>query len=403
MAFIAAFALVAVGVLVGARPAQAVTEAAPGAPCDADDLGRRQGWPESVKITPTITHFKGYYVTTGTTGQQVVQLVVSEVITVTVLRETTITVGFGLQVLTKVEASAHFSVTKQTATTNTETRTLTWNFNQPGYYGVYSGTSKVTGPMSALQCNRVAKPDGTWATEWIRRDTGTFTTWGRDQEGVIRCEDTVPENTIMRAAQIELGCAGAAAQAQAQAAHRAENARSAQAVAAHEADARAGEPQDARVMAVPSGYVCEPGYYRIVGRNGLVMDTDDGHNGEYIGWNGLSSSQQSQQWSVCSGPPDADGVPPSVLVGRGYGQCLQPTADDAGIDGVRMERSNCEAVPSRQKLYIYRDVPGSDKVGIQAAWKGAMLGQQSLTGGEFVRQYDGGMSDGSGTYRLVPV
>jgi hypothetical protein len=76
---------------------------------------------------------------------------------------------------------------------------------------------------------------------------------------------------------------------------------------------------------------------------------------------------------------------------------------DAGIDGVRIERRPLQAVPSRQRLYIYRDVPGSNQIGIQAAWQSAMLGLQSLTGGEYVRQYDAGMPDGSGTFVLTPV
>lgn len=392
MAILAALALVGAGVLAGAGPAAAITEPAPGAPCDSSDLGRRQGWPETVNITPTITHFKAYYVTAGSTGQQVVQLTYQQQITVAVLSETSISATFGFKFLTSLVAFAKFAVTNTTQSTTAEQRTLTWNFNQPGYYGVYSGMQKVSGQMSALHCLRVQKSDGTWVTEWNRRASGSYSTWGRDQEGVVRCEDEVPANTVMRAAQIELGCAGRAAQQAARAARAAEAAKPAEPKPA--ADGRVA-------AAAPSGYVCEPGYYRIFSTNGLVMDADDGHNGEYVGWVG-GISGKSQQWTVCNGPADATGMQPSVLVNRSYNACFGVTPSATATEGARIDWRSCESVPARQKLYLYRDVPGSDLIGIQLAYRGAMAGQAELVHGAPVQQYEGGMPDGSGTFHLTP-
>ena len=394
MAILAALILTSAGVVAGAGPAFAVTEAAPGAPCDSADLGRRVGWPDTVVVTPEITHFKAYYVTAGSTGTQTVQLTYQQQLTVTVLSETTINVGFnfGVSFLSKVESTTHFAVTKVTMSTTIEQRTMVWNFTQPGYYAVYTGMHKVTGQMSALQCHRVQKADGTWATEWNRRTTGTYTSWGRDQEGAIRCEDMVPANTVMRLAQTYLGCDGAAAQKAARA--------PADASAPASSSASSATKDPVSTNAVPSGYACEAGYYRIVSDNGLKMDADDDHDGEYVGW--TTGSGDSPQWRLCNGPADASGMQPSVLVNKGYGKCLGVTPNATATEGARIDWRTCEAVPARQKLYIYRDVPGSDRIGIQVAYRGAMVGQDELINGAVIRQYQAGLPDGSGTFHLVP-
>lgn len=382
---VAALVLAGSMVVAGGSPASAVTDAAPGAPCDSGDLGRRVAWQDTMTVTPQITHFKAYFLTAGSTGTQTVQLTYQQQLTVTVLQETTISTGFSVPFLTKLEASAHFALTKATMSTSIEQRTMVWNFTQPDYYGVYSGMHKVSGQASALQCHRVQKADGSWALEWNRRATGNYVTWGRDQEGVVRCEDVVPSSSVMRVAQIELGCDGAAAQ---------QAARAARAPAAPPK----AEPS-VSANAVPAGYTCEAGYYRITS-NGLYMDTDDGNNGNYVGW--TAGGDQSPQWRLCNGPADATGFSPSVLVNRGYGGCFGVTPSATTTDGARIDWRGCEATPLRQKLYIYRDVPGSDLIGIQVAYRGAMVGQDELVDGAWIKQYEGGMPDGSGTFHLVP-
>lgn len=385
-AIVVSLALVGVGVLTGSGPASAVTEASPGAPCDSSDLGRRQGWVDTTTVTPTITHFKGFFVTAGSTGQQIVQMTYQQQLTVTVMNETTISVGFGFKFLTKLDASAKFSVTKVTQSTTTEVRTLTWNFNQPGYYGVYSGVHKVSGQMTALQCHRVQKPDGTWATEWQRRAVGSYTTWGRDQEGVVRCEDQVPANSIMRTAQIELGCDGAAAQLAARAART-------------EQDPKPAEsPAGPTAAAVPTAYTCDPGYYYIQSTNGMYMIADDS---PYMFWWTSPTRFGEALWQVCHGPVDSTGMQPSVLVSKTWNACLGAAPGATTTEGAAINWSTCEAVPQRQKLYLYRDVPGSNLIGIQLAYRGGMLGQNELAAGSVVRQSEGGMPDGSGTFRIV--
>jgi hypothetical protein len=374
-----------------AAPARAVTTPVIGQPCDREDLGRRAGIAETAQVTPTITHFKAYYVTDGTTGFQQVQLTHTETIVVTVGANASITASFGNATLGTVGGTVGFSVQKATTTTDTEVRTLQWNFNQPGYYGVYSGTHKVRGTYGSINCTRVGS-----SLQWVRRPGSEYTTFGRDEEGVVRCEETVPGNSLRRAAQRELGCEGEAARQQAIAGHKAENARSA-AVAAGSSDV-----DGPTTTAAPAGYTCETTNYRITAYNGLVMDVSDTDEGAPITWNGWDDDEGSQYWQVCAGP-DTDGVPPVVLQNVGTGTCIQPQRRLVAVEGTEIRHYACEATPKAQKFFIYRDVAGSNSVGIQAAERGAMLGSEITEDGEAVRQYEAGLPDGTGTFELIPI
>jgi hypothetical protein len=82
---------------------------------------------------------------------------------------------------------------------------------------------------------------------------------------------------------------------------------------------------------------------------------------------------------------------------------MQPKPGGSELNGVEIEQYTCGSTSKIQRFHIYRDVPGSDLVGIQAASSGGMLGSDALEEEEEIRQYDGGMADGSGTFSLVPV
>jgi hypothetical protein len=74
----------------------------------------------------------------------------------------------------------------------------------------------------------------------------------------------------------------------------------------------------------------------------------------------------------------------------------------AAVEGAEIRHYTCESTPKAQKFHIYRDVPGSTAVGLQAADKGAMLGSEILEDEEPVRQYEAGLPDGTGTFDLQP-
>ncbi|MBB4889744.1 hypothetical protein FHS38_005820, partial [Streptomyces netropsis] len=86
----AAMAVTAMGLAASPAAAAPTTTTAqspgPGDTCTAGDLGTRHPYIKSTEVSPTITHFKGWYVTEGTTGTQ----------TVTTSTQTTISVSVGL-------------------------------------------------------------------------------------------------------------------------------------------------------------------------------------------------------------------------------------------------------------------------------------------------------------------
>ncbi|GGR86280.1 hypothetical protein GCM10010252_26190 [Streptomyces aureoverticillatus] len=166
-------------------------------------------------MSPTITHFKGWYVTEGTTGNQTVTTSTQTTISVSVGLNGNVEGGFAVETLGNVGASLGLNVKVDYTSTSSESNTVTWNFNQPGYYGVYKGTKKVTGTYGSLNCNRVQQGSGSWALKWIEGPgSGSFTTYTTLEEGAVRCQDEVPAGSIVAKARGLLDCGSAAAKAE---------------------------------------------------------------------------------------------------------------------------------------------------------------------------------------------
>lgn len=381
----------AIGGTAAAGPALAADPKA-GEPCTAADLGKRYPLIKSATVTPTITHFKTFFVTAGTTGSQTITLENSTVITVEVGTTTEIRAQFNITTLGNVSAFVNRSVKTITASTDKEVQQMTWNFLAPGYYGLFKGTRKVTGQYAGINCSRVDKGGGQYATEWIERPGGTYTTYSVMEEGAIRCEDAVPPNSLMRLAQIQLGCDGAAAKEKAE----------------KQARQQADEPLTVESasgtvvapFAVPPGFACEAGYYRI-GTPDRLLNWWNQDGTEEIRLQAWSSSTRAQ-WSLCQGPV-SNGMPEHVLITRYSGKCLALHPGETAAEGGRLLEESCRTVDDRQRFYIYRDVPGSDKVGLQIKSTGFMAGQSVLANNQVLRQYSMGMADGTGTYLLEKV
>ncbi|WP_190024734.1 hypothetical protein [Streptomyces hiroshimensis] len=174
--------------------------------CTSADLGKRRPVVKTAFVEPTITHFKGYYITAGSTGSQTVTVKNETTITVEVGLDVKLSAEFGSELLGKVGASVGLSVKTTASATSSETQTITWDFRNPGHYGLYQGTRKITGEYASLNCNRVVQSSGTVSTQWVERPGSTYTTFSTIEEGAVRCEDTVPADSIMRKAQEHLGC-----------------------------------------------------------------------------------------------------------------------------------------------------------------------------------------------------
>ncbi|WP_199818821.1 hypothetical protein [Streptomyces sp. NRRL B-1347] len=279
MAMTAVAAAVAVtATSLAASPAAAAptgtTASRPGDSRTAADLGTRHPYIKTTEVSPTITHFKGWYVTEGTTGNQTVTTSTQTTITVSVGLNNSIEGGFASETLGKAGVSVGLNVKAESSSTSTESNSVAWNFNQAGYYGVYKGTKKVTGTYGSLNCNRVQQNDGSWALKWIEgSEGGSFTTYTTLEEGAVAPTATQKHNRHTQ-------------------------------------------------------------------------------------------------------PPATE---------RGVLRTLPCAEDDL------------------QRFYIYRDVPGSPKIGVQNKYTGSMMGHDRYADGEFLRQYSSGRQDGAGTYNLTTV
>lgn len=386
------------------KPA-ATAQAEPGGACTSADLGTRHPYIKSSEVTPTITHFKGWYVTAGSTGTQTVNTSVQTTISVSVGLTGNVEGSFAVETLGKVGASLGLNVQVSYTSTSSTSTSVTWNFGSPGYYGLYKGTKKVTGTYGSLNCNRVQQGDGSWALKWTAGpDTGSYTTFTTLEEGAVRCEDKVPANSIMAKAQVLLDCGSASATAQ----HPAGAVPSAKADRAkQDADsaataARAAQGMKATQAARPAALNCQPAVYRIE-----VPGKPLNWSAPLLANDGVRLRESNffsahlDNWRLCN-VTENNGVIEASLWNWGNGGCATIPANIANQEQAYLTTAAC-GEDDLQRFYIYRDVPGSSKVGVQNKYTGSMLGHDRYADGELIRQYSSGRQDGTGTYALTAV
>lgn len=400
-----------------ASPAAAVptAKAAPqlGGACTAADLGTRHPYIKNTEVSPTITHFKGWYVTEGTTGNHTVVTTTETVITVSVGLTGGVEGSFAVATLEAAKATLGLEVKVDYASTSSESNTVAWSFNQPGYYGVYKGTKKVTGTYGSLNCNRSQQSDGSWALKWAEGPGGgSFTTYTTLEEGAVRCQDTVPAGSIMAKAQGLLDCGSPAA--------KAEHPAGAVAPTAKQQQEQQGQEQDrlAQPPASTGGTSAEqPGATARGARAALDCQTQVykiAVPGKPLSWGApvLASdgvrlrpstifSAHLDHWRLCN-VTESNGVIEATLWNWGNGGCATIAAPNAATDRAVVMTATC-AEDDLQRFFIYRDVPGSPKIGVQNKYTGSMMGHDRYADGEFIRQYSSGRQDGTGTYSLDAV
>lgn len=380
--------------------------AAPGQACTAADLGQRHPIIKSVEVSPTITHFTGWYVTQGTTGTQTVTTSTQTTISVSVGFNGSVQGSFATEALGMVGASAGLNVQVNYSSTSTASQSITWNFREPGYYGLYKGTKKVTGTYGSLNCNRVQLDDGTYALKWIEGpDSGSYTTYTTLEEGAVRCQDTVPANSIMRKAQELLDCTSAAAKAEHPAgavAPTAKQLRDRRAQRPAPTGGTSAEQPKATGRSARAALACQPDAYKIA-----VPGQPLSWGGPLLADDGVRLRPSSifsahlDNWRLCN-VTEHDGILEASLWNWGNGGCATITQQNAATEQAVLMTVSCTE-DDLQRFYIYRDVPGSDKIGVQNKYTGSMMGHDRYADGEFIRQYSSGRQDGSGTYALVKV
>ncbi|MEU2068573.1 hypothetical protein [Streptomyces anulatus] len=417
-----------------ASPAAAVptATAAPqlGGACTAADLGTRHPYIKNTEVSPTITHFKGWYVTEGTTGNHTVVTSTETVVTVSVDLSGGVDASFAVATLEAASAKLGLNLKVTYSSTSSESNTVAWSFEQPGYYGVYKGTKKVTGTYGSLNCKRSQQSDGSWALKWGEGPgAGSFTTYTTLEEGAVRCQDTVPAGSIMAKAQSLLDCGPAAAEDERPAGavaptaeqeqgqgqeqqHTREQDRLAQ-PSAPAGSASAGQP----TASISGTFAGQPGATGSGARAALDCQTQVykiAVPGKPLSWGAplLANdgvrlrpstifSAHLDHWRLCN-VTESNGVIEATLWNWGNGGCATIAAPNAATERAVLMTAAC-AEDDLQRFYIYRDVPGSSKIGVQNKYTGSMMGHDRYADGEFIRQYSSGRQDGTGTYSLDAV
>ncbi|WP_086737639.1 hypothetical protein [Streptomyces glaucescens] len=378
----------------------------PGDTCTAADLGTRHPYIKTTEVSPTITHFKGWYVTEGTTGNQTVSTSMQTTISVSVGLNGNVESSFAVETLGKVGASLGLNVKVDYSSTSSVSNSVTWNFSQPGYYGVYKGTKKVTGTYGSLNCNRVQQGDGSWALEWIEGSgSGSFTTYTTLEEGAVRCQDSVPAGSITAKAQDLLDCGSAVAKAEHPAGAVAPTAKQKRDRLVQRPALTSGTSAEQPKATEPSARAaldCTAGAYKIAvpGKPlswGAPLLADDGVRLRPS----TIFSAHLDHWRLCN-VTEHNGVLEASLWNWGNGGCATIAEQNAATERAVLMTAPCTE-DDLQRFYVYRDVPGSSKVGVQNKHTGSMMGHDRYADGEFIRQYSSGRQDGTGTYTLIGV
>jgi hypothetical protein len=378
----------------------------PGDTCTAADLGTRHPYIKTTEVSPTITHFKGWYVTEGTTGNQTVSTSIQTTISVSVGLNGNAESSFAVETLGKVGASLGLNVKVDYSSTSSVSNSVTWNFSQPGYYGVYKGTKKVTGTYGSLNCNRVQQGDGSWALEWIEGSgSGSFTTYTTLEEGAVRCQDSVPAGSITAKAQDLLDCGSAVVKAEHPAGAVAPTAKQKRDRLVQRPALTSGTSAEQPKATGPSARAaldCTAGAYKIAvpGKPlswGAPLLADDGVRLRPS----TIFSAHLDHWRLCN-VTEHNGVLEASLWNWGNGGCATIAEQNAATERAVLMTAPCTE-DDLQRFYVYRDVPGSSKVGVQNKYTGSMMGHDRYADGEFIRQYSSGRQDGTGTYTLIGV
>ncbi|MDI1460648.1 hypothetical protein QEZ54_06705 [Catellatospora sp. KI3] len=206
-----AVAVAVAATVVQAAPASAALPGPAGIPCKAANHGQIEATVSSAEVSPTLTHFISVNITAGTTGERTETLSVMNTVTTTVGASTNITAAFSIG-LVKVSTTLGFSVQTSTSSTTTETTSMRWTFNQPGYYGLYKGTRKVTGSFQLWRCFAPPGSRGGWVEAFpsspidFINDPFPYTTFANFEAGTIACGDSVPVGSLRFMARQQLGC-----------------------------------------------------------------------------------------------------------------------------------------------------------------------------------------------------
>ncbi|MFE2722588.1 hypothetical protein [Kitasatospora sp. NPDC059327] len=193
--------------LTGLAAGTAQADPLPRPPSDSCNPNLETIWQDvaTARVAPVITHWSGITIAPGSTGAYEETLSEVDSVSTTYNNSVEITASAGI-LFAKVSAKVGFSVQKTKASTSTWSRTLRYNFNSPGDYGLFKGTHKVEGEFVRYQCARTGANTGVWVNT-LTGGTAPYTTYTVELQGTISCATPVTPGSVQELARRELRCA----------------------------------------------------------------------------------------------------------------------------------------------------------------------------------------------------
>ncbi|MDT8912936.1 hypothetical protein [Amycolatopsis sp. PS_44_ISF1] len=165
----------------------------PGLECQASEAGQTFWELNGQETHAVLTDFTAINVAPGTTTTRTTTLTrvntVNKTVTNTTGGSVSSTVGFKLFVSASASVSATYNhaVSTSVTTTDTEQQAVTWNFNAPGFYGLYRGTIRSDWAVGSSTCVRQSSGQYLW-----HGDNYAVTVFTDPEEGSVLCTGAAP-------------------------------------------------------------------------------------------------------------------------------------------------------------------------------------------------------------------
>lgn len=140
-----------------------------------------------------ITHAKQYNIPADGTGTLTKTATYRK--TVTSGREVTAGASYSASwTISSMDAHVEGTLTKAGEKTKESSESVTYNFNKPGTYVVFTGVKKAQGYYKAKTCN-------SQGTGWHNVGYGKGHSWNIDAEGAVKCSERPAAGTAKKAAK----------------------------------------------------------------------------------------------------------------------------------------------------------------------------------------------------------
>ncbi|WP_371662389.1 hypothetical protein [Streptomyces sp. NBC_00280] len=187
--------LVAVAAAAGIAMATVVlgpVSAASAAPVICEPGYKSAKWTQ-LSSTWVVTHAKQINIAQDSTGTFTKSAVYRT--SVTAGREVTAGASYSASwVISSMDAHVSGTLSKSGEKTSERSESVTYNFNKPGTYVVFSGVKRASGYWTAKTCNSAG-------TAFGKEGAGKARSWNVQAEGAVKCTENPSAGTIKRSAK----------------------------------------------------------------------------------------------------------------------------------------------------------------------------------------------------------